>query len=44
MSDKYYFSMYRGRIILKSLDQHYQLERYRSRPGIIFLVHLRGWS
>ena len=33
MSDRYYFSMYRGRIILKSMDQHYQLERYRNRPG-----------
>lgn len=33
MSDRYYFSMYRGRIILKSMDQHYQLERYRGRPG-----------
>ena len=33
LSDKYYFSMYRGRIMLKSMDQHLQLERYRNRPG-----------
>lgn len=34
MCDRYYFSMYRGRIMLKSIDQHNQLQHYRNLPEV----------
>ena len=33
MCERYYFSVYRGRIVIKSFEQHERLQQYRNRPG-----------